>query len=275
MGGLEKKIDAMMAAGEYFRVGELLEQALEQARERQNTEEELRVLNELLGYYRSTGQNEKVLETCERALLFLKAEYRQRDENFATTLLNAATAYRAAGQNEKALELYGAAEQIYTEVLAPGDVRYAALYNNAALACWVNNELGQAKNYLSNAVEILEQSGNAGELATALTNLGSIQMKEGKHDLAEIQFQRALDLFEEVDDDPHRAAAQVAMANLHCLRDEYQDAIALYLEALKVTERFFGRNEDYRVTCRNCERAAVAAGEIKLAREMHIRGESV
>lgn len=272
---LAEKVDEMMSAGEHLQVGEMLRRALEQARATRNAADELCVLNEQLGYYRSTGQNEKALETCESVLAYLKFYQGYGDEDFATTLLNTATAYRAAGQTEKALELYLMAEQVYAEVLEPGDVRYAALYNNAALACRENNQPTQTKIYLSRAVEILEQAGDgyAGELAVTLSNLGLMQMGAGEYDLAETHLNRALELFETAGDDPHRAAALAGMANLHCLRGGYQAAIALYLESLEVTERFFGRNGDYRITCRNCERAATAAGETALAREMHLRGE--
>ena len=262
---LSEQVDKLIASGNHQQAGILLENSLHSARKSGNKAEELRVLNEQLGYYRSTGQKDKSLETCDKVLACLQYFPGHGDEDYATALLNVATSYRAAGQSGKALELYVMVEEIYSDVLTPNDTRYAALYNNAALACLETHSQDRAKFYLTSAVRILENSGPqyTGELATALTNLALIAMGAGQYDSSEELLNRALDLFGRIGNNPHKSAALAALANLYCLKKNYAESLPLYQAALKEIEFYYGRNGDYSITSRNYSAASAAASAEK------------
>ena len=136
--------------------------------------------NELIGFYRKTGNEVRAAEEIAAAFSLTEDERIGRDNTgFATLCVNAATAKKAFGHAEKALPLFKQAQEIYERELKPDDGRLGGLYNNMALAFADLEQWDDADAYFLKAIDVMSHVEN-GELEQAISylNLADIQAED-------------------------------------------------------------------------------------------------
>ncbi len=102
----------------------------------ENAEEvndQVTLLNELIGYYRDLSQYQKSIDACQKVMELLNQSSLVGSIPYATTLQNVANALRAAGQLEASMMYYNQVYALYENQLEKTDMRYASLANNMSL----------------------------------------------------------------------------------------------------------------------------------------------
>lgn len=260
-------LDNLFAQKQLASAESYLSSHLELAKQAEDINYQLAVLNEQVGYYRSLGRFADSLFAGSEAMAIVSAPDFTISTSAATTMLNVATAMRAAGNIPEALELYKQVDEIYSADLNPGDTRRAALYNNMAQAVAATGNLKTALEYLNESLDILKISdSNYAELATNHSNIASLYLALKDLESAEKHLQEAMEIFEALGyDDAHHPAALAAMAQLMYTKGEYSSAVDYYRLALNKTEAIFGQNIDYARICRNCAKVYSVLGMVKEA----------
>lgn len=148
---------------------------LEEARRIGDWRARITILNELMGFHRSTGKEKDGLEAAEEGVRLVRDHGLENTVTGGTTFLNGATTRKAFGKTGEAMDWYGQAERIYNRLLQPGDYRFAGLYNNLALA-WTDLErYDLALDYYGRAMELMERLPGGGmELAVTWVNLACL-----------------------------------------------------------------------------------------------------
>ena len=128
----------------------------------------LTVTNEQIGFYRKTERETEALSAAEKAIALAEEMKLSDSVTMGTTLVNAATAYKAFGYAEKALPLYEKAKCLYEAKLAPNDGRLGGLYNNMALTLLEIGKFAEAEVLFNKALAVMEQVQD-GEAEMAIT----------------------------------------------------------------------------------------------------------
>lgn len=143
---------------------------------------ELQMLNELIGYYRQTSEQEKLREVITNALTVAMdpalSNLPGGELSFATTALNAATGYRSIGELENSHLLYQKVLEIYAACLEPMDLLYAGLYNNLSL---LEQEMGNYEasiSWLKKALAIVTYLEAGFEIAVTYANLANSAVQQ-------------------------------------------------------------------------------------------------
>ena len=249
--------DALFAMGKSSEAAALLERAYGQARQEDDWQTRLTLVNELMGYWRSVSRFDRAWACVDEARQLLEEHDMARTLAGVTTVLNIATVFRADRKPLEALALYREVEQVYLAEGLQADYRLGGLYNNMAVSCLEAGEGQQALAYARAAVSALAGAEDAaGERATVYANLAAVLMKADPpaFDEAETCLEQALSLFREKDPmNPHYGGALSAGAYLAFRRGDEDQAIELYRQALEVTRRAFGENRDYERLAANLE----------------------
>ena len=135
----------------------------------------LSVLDEELGLYRRTADEQAALSAVSDAFALVEELNAQNTLSGATVYLNGATTLKAFGRAEQAMTYYRHAQKIYEDTLPPDDFHVAALYNNMASACADLDRFEEAEGYYCSAIEILsDKQDNNGEIAVSMVNLAHL-----------------------------------------------------------------------------------------------------
>ena len=121
---------------------------------------ELSVVDEMLGFFRRTGDKESALEAVRAALTLTEETGIEGGLSAATIRLNAATTLKAFGKTEEALPLYEAALKVYTDALDENDPIFAGFWNNYALALSDTGRKEEAEEAYFNAIFIMKNTEN-------------------------------------------------------------------------------------------------------------------
>lgn len=257
-------LDALFANNQIEQVEPFLCDALERAKEEEDYGAYISIRNEMIGFYRSISAFQKAYDAAEDVLMLMEELQLEHSEHFATTLLNAATAYRAAGNYEQALVYYKQALQLYEGLIAPGDYRYAGLYNNMSILLEKMEQNEEAVAYAKRALSIIERLAQSeSETATTLTNLGLLYFKVKDYPKALDSLQKALELFEKNPEgtDAHYSGALAGIGEAYYHMEEYDKALLSYEKALAEVEKHFGQNMSYAILCENCAAVCNRLGE--------------
>ena len=137
----------------------------------------LTILDELVGLYRQTKQEEEGLY-CVKECISLLGKTNVPAKDRGTILLNCATTMKAFGKAGEAMELYAEAEELLTGALPPGSPLIAGLYNNEALAFQDNGNTAKADEYFLKAIEITKKDkAQALEYAISCVNLAHLRFE--------------------------------------------------------------------------------------------------
>jgi len=253
-----RKLDEMFIKGKTpEEIDQYLCDSLAKANEEQDYGAYVSIGNEMIGFYRSISQYEKCFRISEDTLMLMEELQLDGTEHFATTLLNVATGYRAAGRLNESLSYYTRALQIYEQILAPDDYRFASLYNNISILLEQLNDNEKAVIFLERALEIIDKiPEGASEQASTRTNLALVKLKMGKTKEAETLLQDALKRYEALagkTSDAHYSGALAGLAEVYFQKKEYSEALKLYEKAALEVKRHFGENESYHLLLQNAE----------------------
>lgn len=160
------------------------------------------VLNEMMGFYRKTGEVEYGLIAIEESLSLTAKLGIENTVSGATTYLNAATTLKAYGMASESLSYYQIAEDIYLRELTPNDPKIAGLCNNLALALVDLDRLQEAEERYLKALSILNRNyGKETDIANTYVNLAHLYEKREDYEKIEICLEKA---FQTLEEDPNR-----------------------------------------------------------------------
>jgi len=222
---------------------------LRKAHELEDTSGVIAVSNELGGYCRVTGDTDRAMKLYEDVLRRLENMGLGKSEHYATALINTGDVFINAGEPLKALPYFLRARDMLADCGLAGDYRMAALCNNISMVYRETGEFDKAERALDIAFNIIKGLPQyRGELATTYINLGELQVRQGKLEMAKESFAAACRMFEEDGGgDVHYSSACAGLGQVYYLKGQKQEAEKLYQKALDLIERDFGKTEYYRL----------------------------
>lgn len=190
---VQEQLDALFRCGDYARVEPFLLQHIAAAEAAGDKAAALGLLNELMGYYRSTSRFADSLTVADRALALTEALGLRNSLPYATTLLNVATAWRADGQTQRAIQSFEEVGRLFLALRVQDAGLVATLYNNLALAWQESGDHTQAVRYLEAALPLVRaRAGAEHDVAVSLTNLALSLIRLGQPAEARSALQEAL-----------------------------------------------------------------------------------
>lgn len=237
-----KELDALFDQGKVDEIPQFLESHIAQAIEAGAKDVLLTLYNEIIGFYRETGQYELSIENCHKAIALMDEMGIQDTIPYATTLLNAANAHRAAGLLQESLELYNKVRPIYVAQLDEDDMYFANLYNNLSLLYQEMNDFASAKEQLLNALYIVTHKPDKQfEVAVTQANLANTCIELEQDDEAKARAEEAIHIFEEIGvDDAHYSAALAALGSLYYMDKDYTNALSVMEKSRECVAKYLG-----------------------------------
>lgn len=258
------QIDKLFEENKREEAEKLMQESIARAMEEQDDNSLLQLLNELLGFYRETGRHEEAALIADRSIAQAERMGLSGTIPYATTLLNVANAYRAGGRLEESLEKYLQVQEIYRGQLPPGDMLEAGFQNNLSLLYQEMGEYEKAKECLLRALQVVKEREPGYELGVTYANLAATCVQLEQLGEAREHASKAMEVFGRIGiRDSHYAAALSALGAWRFKRQEYREAEDSYREAMEIVERCNGRNHAYyrlKENAEACGRAAEEAG---------------
>lgn len=169
------KLDSFFAVNDLDGAQRLLEYWKDEAERIGDERGLLEILSECAGLYRRTGNGEKGLDSCEKAITIIEDNNLEETVSGATILLNCATTMKSFGKVQQAIPYYERAEKTLVSKLEPNDKRLAGLFNNKATALSDLGKIEEAKELYLKAIEILKEYDDSyPEIAVSYVNLGQM-----------------------------------------------------------------------------------------------------
>lgn len=227
---------------------------------------ELRLYNELIGYYRQTSEYEPLNEVIEASKGLIAGETFAGTVNAATTSLNIANAYRSMGRLEESEEYYEITEDIYRTAIENGalgeqDMLLAGLYNNESLLYQEMDKYERALDSLQKALAIVTANNAGFEIAVTHANLANTYLLAGKWKEAKEYSDRAIALFKARGlKDAHYAAAVYALGCCYMQEENMTLAKAVLREAAEAIASTVGQNKQYERVCLAIEQCEQETG---------------
>ena len=120
-----KELDSHFAREDLAGAGECVLKWREKAREIDDRSGELSVLNEMIGYYRRTGEEQPALNAVKEAFDLIDELDIGSEVTAATIYLNGATTMKAFGRSAEAMPYYELTYKIYRSKLPERDPLFA------------------------------------------------------------------------------------------------------------------------------------------------------
>ncbi len=263
-------LDALFAQEKIDEIPQFLESHIAQAIEEDAKDVLLTLYNEIIGFYRETGQYELSIEHCQKAIALMDEMGIQDSIPYATTLLNVANAHRAAGLLQESLELYNKVRPIYVAQLDEDDMYFANFYNNLSLLYQEMGDFESAKAQLENALYIVNhQPDKQFEVAVTQANLANTCIELEQDDEAKARAEEAIRIFEEIGvDDAHYSAALSALGSLYYMDKDYLNALHAMEKSRECVNKYLGTdNIQYQRLSENIKIIKNKMKEIALAVE--------
>ncbi|MDO6386402.1 DUF4037 domain-containing protein [Uliginosibacterium sp. 31-12] len=242
-----QQLDSLFQRGAYDQVEAFMLDHIARAEAEGDKGAVLSLLNELMGYYRSTSRFKDSLAAASKALGLLEELGLKNSLHYATTLLNVATAWRADGQFQRAIELFEEVGRMFLALGVQDAFLVATLYNNLALAWQEAGDHARAIQFLEAALPISRSNpGAEHDVAVSLTNLAQSRVRLGQLAEARAALEEADRLFAALPrPSGHHAAAIAALGEVCFKEGNASEAAALYERALREIEARFGKNQPY------------------------------
>lgn len=237
-----KELDELFAQQKIEEIPQYLESHIAQAVSENAQDVLLTLYNEIIGFYRETGQYTLSIENCHKAIALMDEMGIQDTIPYATTLLNAANAHRAAGLLQESLDLYNKVRPIYVAQLKEDDMYFANFYNNLSLLYQEMKDFASAKEQLINALYIVNHKPDKQfEVAVTQANLANTCIELGQDDEAKARAEEAIRIFEEIGvDDAHYSAALSALGSLYYMDKDYTNALNIMEKSRDCVEKYLG-----------------------------------
>lgn len=274
MNQILQQIDVYFEQNQGEEAERLMLQSIETAVAESDDAALLQLLNELLGYYRETGQVENSYTVAAQAIALAERMGLQGSIQYATTLLNVANAYRAAGKWEESLNYYREVRDIYNQRIDPNNLLVASLENNISLLYQEMGEYARAKDCLLKALDIVKAKNADFEVAVTYANLASTCVQLNDPDEAYQYAQQAIMQFEAMGvSDFHYGAALAALGSYYYAKKGYAPAKNYFVKARDIMEQSLGKNEYYyRLTENIAECEKGMSENAALERKNHKKG---
>lgn len=253
---ITEELDTLFAQEKIAEIPQFLESHIAQAAQKGAQEVLLTLYNEIIGFYRETGQYALSIENCHKAVALMKEMGIQDTIPYATTLLNIANAHRAAGLLQESLELYNRVRPIYVAHLDENDMYFANFYNNLSLLYQEMGDFASAKDQLVNALSIVSHKPDRQfEAAVTQANLANTCIELGQDDEARARAEEAIRIFEELGvDDAHYSAALSALGSLYYMDKDYNSALRAMEKSRECVAKYLGTdNIQYQRLSENIE----------------------
>lgn len=253
---ITEELDTLFAQEKIGEIPQFLESHIAQAAQEGAQEVLLTLYNEIIGFYRETGQYALSIENCHKAVALMKEMGIQDTIPYATTLLNIANAHRAAGLLQESLELYNRVRPIYVAHLDENDMYFANFYNNLSLLYQEMGDFASAKDQLVNALSIVSHKPDRQfEAAVTQANLANTCIELGQDDEARARAEEAIRIFEELGvDDAHYSAALSALGSLYYMDKDYNSALRAMEKSRECVAKYLGTdNIQYQRLSENIE----------------------
>lgn len=253
---ITEELDTLFAQEKTAEIPQFLESHIAQAAQEGAQEVLLTLYNEIIGFYRETGQYALSIENCHKAVALMKEMGIQDTIPYATTLLNIANAHRAAGLLQESLELYNRVRPIYVAHLDENDMYFANFYNNLSLLYQEMGDFASAKDQLVNALSIVSHKPDRQfEAAVTQANLANTCIELGQDDEARARAEEAIRIFEELGvDDAHYSAALSALGSLYYMDKDYNSALSAMEKSRECVAKYLGTdNIQYQRLSENIE----------------------
>lgn len=170
-----QKFDRLMEDKDFNEAEKLLEYWITECEQAGDKRDRFTLLNELVGFYRMTGERPQGMKTCEILMNTVSDMDLEVKVSGATAYINIATAYKSFGFADKALPLYEKALEIYERELEQSDSRLPALYNNMALTLEALDYYDNAERYFKKALALLiTQAHTENEQAITYLNMADL-----------------------------------------------------------------------------------------------------
>lgn len=170
-----ERFDRLMAQKDHAGAEQHLNNWLREAEDCGDSRGKLSVMNEQIGFYRRTGQEQPGLAVSSAAVALARGLRLDGTVTMGTTLVNAATAYKSFGKADEAIVLYAEAKEIYEARLSPTDARLGGLYNNMALALADLSRYDEAETMYRKALALMGHIPHGeGEMAITWCNLADL-----------------------------------------------------------------------------------------------------
>lgn len=189
--------DALLAKDAKDEARAYLETWLSRCEEEGNWANQITILNEMMGFYRNSGEKEKGLWSVKKGFDLIAEHRLSETVSGGTTFVNGATTMKAFGEAKAALPYYEQAFRAYGQSLAPGDYRFGGLFNNMALAYEDLGDYKKAEVYYKKALDIMEalRPGSILEIAVTWVNLAVLYEKWGREEEIGDFLERAMEGF--------------------------------------------------------------------------------
>lgn len=196
--GFIKSLDAYFEREDMMGAGTYLRKSYAIAKEKGDDRLLFAVLNEMMGFYRKTGEAERGLSAIREGLILADDMGITDSIAGATAYLNAATTLKAFGRAAEALTYYKKAEEIYRRELSSLDPRMAGLCNNLALALVDLGQLPEAEKRYREALAILNRlDGKETDIANTYVNMAHLYERLDDYEGIEACLDRARDALEQ------------------------------------------------------------------------------
>jgi len=227
------------------------------------------LLNELGGFCRSTSQYKKAEEAFVRALSIIEKASGRKNPNYATTLNNLAGVFRMAGDYAKSEQMFLEAIELYKNTSLEGSPAYASALNNLGLLYLETRDYGKAAVLFGEANAVVKKEGDDPAVyATGLGNLAAAYIGLGWTEEAGILLSEAVGLYRDngLEANFHYPSAISTLGLFHFSAGDYAKAEKLFIQALELREREFGRNNhEYAKACDNLSILYEKTGDYGLA----------
>ncbi len=232
-----------------------LDAALKQAQSAQDSNAELTVISEFLGFDRSHGRHEHSRMLCERALQ-LREELKLAGSMQSTIILiNVATAYRQAHEYSLARKYYDLAAQEAETSMPDTDRQKAALYNNFSMLFSETGDIETARRHMTHALHLMRVSSSHPDkdpdIATTLTNLGLLDIQLGDTASALDHTQQGLDIYTHnpvLQQSAHYTSALAGYAQALYTSGKVAQSLEFFEQALDLIGQYYGTESDYYTT---------------------------
>ena len=170
-----QKLDSYFAKNDLDGALRLLEYWDREARVLNDRRALLEILNEKIGCFRRTGDEEQALLSVQEAFSLIDELCLGESESAATVYLNGATTMKSFHKTIDAMKFYFKAKEIYDRTLSCDDYRLATYYNNISSAYKELGEIEKAEDACFSAISTLEKSSDfLGEIALTHVNLAHL-----------------------------------------------------------------------------------------------------
>ena len=178
-----KELDSFFAREDLSGAGEYLRAVYSETERDGDDRGNLTVLNEMIGFFRQTGEGEEALKAINEALVLIEKTGIADEISGATIYLNCATTLKCFGKSGEAMKYYEKTQAVYDKKLDKNHPLVAGLYNNKALALQDLGKAEESEKCFRKAIEItLADSTNALETAVSYVNLAHLIFEENPLD---------------------------------------------------------------------------------------------